>query len=175
MGTWIVWPAATTTSPAPKLTDGGLVRNDTLSFGCSGVSEGRPRIRDMTSERFRFEKTSAIDTDYTNSHRFNPCQSVKSVSHLRPLRLGKNVKPHFSQSSFHLHQELNRPAKHLLAKYNLRLSSRLQNRALLQETGVAFPSRHRRFHAGQLQESDRQPASDFRRAMPESVLRKPYQ
>jgi hypothetical protein len=45
----------------------------------------------MTSERFRFEKTSAIDTDYTNSHRFNPCQSVQSVSRLRPLRLGENV------------------------------------------------------------------------------------
>jgi hypothetical protein len=30
----------------------------------------REQMRDMTSERFRFEKTSAIDTDYTNFHRF---------------------------------------------------------------------------------------------------------
>lgn len=51
----------------------------------------RLRMRDITSERLDLEKTSAIDTDFTNYHRSNPCESVQSVSHLRPLRLGEHV------------------------------------------------------------------------------------
>ena len=95
--------------------------------------------------------------------------------HLRPLRLGENITSLFCQSSCHPHQESNRPAKRPPAKCNLPPSSHLRNRARLPEIDVIFPSHHRRFHAGQLQKSDIQPASDFRRAMPESVLRKPYQ
>ena len=59
----------------------------------------RPRIRDMTSERFRFEKTSAILQPFLPRHSVATAGAFSLQP--RPLRLGENVRHFFSTTDGH--------------------------------------------------------------------------